>query len=497
MQEPHVTISQIYGGGGNASATFNHDFVELFNPTPNTVDLTGWSLQYTSAAGDSWDFTSQPIGGFIEPGQYYLIALAGGATGAPLPAANINGDINMSATTGKVALVNDFDPLEGTCPLGDVNIVDFVGYGTGATCAETANAPAPSNTSAIFRKNGGATDNDDNPNDFVTAIPNPRRTAPIVEIGPAVFRTDPRRNGINAPRDASITLNFTEPVNVVGSFFNINCAVTGLHNDATVAGADKVYVITPNVNFQAGEQCTVTIFKDQIHDQDTDDSGPNDDTLIADYVATFTVATGTAPPYPASVHLTLGNPNGATADINQPNNYLMEKPEFTLSYNRDKGRPNWVSWHLSDEWVGTLTRVDTFRPIRQSCRRLVSRAVDRLLDSGFDRGHMTPNADRDKETSIPINQATFLMSNMVAQAPDNNQGPWADLENFLRTLLPANEVYIVAGPHGIGGTGSNGFATTIANGHVTVPSHTWKVALVIPKGDNDISRVTAGTRTIA
>ena len=162
MQEPHVTISQIYGGGGNAGATFTNDFVELFNPTDHTVDLTGWSLQYTSAAGDSWDFTSQPIGGFIEPGQYYLIALAGGATGAPLPAANINGDINMSATTGKVALVNSFDPLEGVCPLGNVTIVDFVGYGTGANCAETANAPAPSNTSAIFRKNGGATDNDNN-----------------------------------------------------------------------------------------------------------------------------------------------------------------------------------------------------------------------------------------------------------------------------------------------------------------------------------------------
>jgi hypothetical protein len=89
------------------------------------------------------------------------------------------------------------------------------------------------------------------------------------------------------------------------------------------------------------------------------------------------------------------------------------------------------------------------------------------------------------------------MSNMVAQAPDNNQGPWANLENFLRTLLPANELYIVAGPAGVGGTGSNGFANTIANGHVTVPSSTWKVVLVIPKGDNDISRVTAASRTIA
>ena len=72
---------------------------------------------------------------------------------------------------------------------------------------------------------------------------------------------------------------------------------------------------------------------------------------------------------------------------------------------------------------------------------------------------MTPNADRDPETSIQINQATFLMSNMVAQAPDNNQGPWAELESYLRTLQPANELYIVSGPVGIGGTGSNGGVT--------------------------------------
>lgn len=498
VQAPHVVISQVYGGGGNSGATFQNDFVELYNPSGVTFDLTGWSLQYTSATGDSWDFTRQPLGGFIAPGQYYLIALAsGGATGNPLPAANIVGEINMSGTTGKVALVNNFDALEGTCPLGDSNIVDFVGYGASANCAETANAPAPSNTTAIFRTNNGATDTDNNSTDFVAAVPNPRRTAPIVEIGPAVFSSDPRNNGFNAPRDANITINFTEPVDVVGAWFNINCATTGLHNDATFAGSGKTYIVIPNVNFLAGEQCTVTILKDQVHDQDTDDSGPNTDTLTQDYVATFTVATGTAPPYPPSVHLTFGNPSGAIADINQFNNYLMEKPEFALSYNRDNGGPNWVSWHLTDEWVGSLARVDTFRAdsaVPPTWYRVLGTDFS---GSGFDRGHMTPNADRDKETSIPINQATFLMSNMVAQAPDNNQGPWAELENFLRTLLPANELYIVSGPAGVGGTGSNGFATTIANGHVTVPSSTWKVVLVIPKGDDDISRVTAATRTIA
>ncbi|MBA3351580.1 MAG: tandem-95 repeat protein, partial [Blastocatellia bacterium] len=79
-----------------------------------------------------------------------------------------------------------------------------------------------------------------------------------------------------------------------------------------------------------------------------------------------------------------------------------------------------------------------------------------------------------------------------------NQGPWANMENYLRTLLPANELYIIAGGAGIGGTGSNGFKTTFANGYVTVPAQTWKVVLVIPKADgDDVSRVTCGTRTIA
>ena len=165
------------------------------------------------------------------------------------------------------------------------------------------------------------------------------------------------------------------------------------------------------------------------------------------------MATGTAPPFPASVHLTMGNPSGAVTSVGQPNNYLMEKPEFALSYTRDLGRPNWVSWHLSDEWVGTLTRVDTFRPDPEVPADWYRVQSFDFTGSGFDRGHLTPNADRDKETSIPINQATFLMSNMLAQAPDNNQGPWAALENYLRTLLPAEELYIVAGGAGTGGIG--------------------------------------------
>lgn len=112
---------------------------------------------------------------------------------------------------------------------------------------------------------------------------------------------------------------------------------------------------------------------------------------------------------------------------------------------------------------------------------------------------MTPNADRDNQNRIPINQETYLMTNMVPQSPDNNQGPWAALEAYLRTQTDAgNEIYIVSGPNGVGGTGSNGSFTTIANGNVTVPSSIWKVALVLSQGTgDDTARVDCSTRSIA
>ncbi|HZP48071.1 MAG TPA: DNA/RNA non-specific endonuclease [Vicinamibacterales bacterium] len=498
-----VVISQIYGGGGNGGAVFQNDFVELYNRGSAAVDLTGWSLQYSSATGSSWDLNRQPLGGSIGPGEYYLVALAsGGANGVALPAANISSQINISAASGNVALVSSYAGLVGACPIYDPTLKDLVGYGS-ADCGEgSTTAPGLSNTTALFRKSGGSQDTDNNAADFsAPAPPNPRRTAAIVELGPAVLTTDPLTNGVNAPRDATILVTFTEAVTVDSNWFTLACATTGTHASATFAanrGGQDQY-ITPNDNFAAGEQCTVTIFKDRVHDVDLDDSAPNTDTLAADYSWSFTVSTGTAPPEPPSVHLTMGNPSSAGSD---PSNYLMEKPEYALSYNRDLGRPNWVSWHLSDEWIGTLARVDTFRPDPQVPPDWYRVQSFDFSGSGFDRGHMTPNADRDKETSVPINQATFLMSNMVAQSPDNNQGPWAAFESFLRTLVTqGNEIYIVAGPAGVGGTGSNGGVTTaVAGGHVAVPASTWKVALVLPKnaiGEDDLSRVTCSTRTIA
>ena len=128
---------------------------------------------------------------------------------------------------------DNFDLLEGPCPLGNPAIVDFVGYGTTANCAETNRAPAPSNTTSIFRQNDGARDTDNNSAAPPAAPPNPRSTASIVELRPAVFGTDSSNGATTAPRDATIDINFTEPVTVDAGWYDITCLSSGNHNSAS------------------------------------------------------------------------------------------------------------------------------------------------------------------------------------------------------------------------------------------------------------------------
>jgi predicted extracellular nuclease len=181
-----IVISQIYGGGGNAGSTFKNDFIEIFNADGATVNLNGWSVQYASAAGTTWQVTA--LSGSLAPGQYFLIQEAQGAGGTTnLPAPNATGNIAMSATAGKVALVSSTVALSGGCPVGGA-IIDFVGYGTGsggATCFEgTTAAPTLTNTTADLRKNNGLQDTDSNSADFATGAPNPRNT-PVGTTNPS------------------------------------------------------------------------------------------------------------------------------------------------------------------------------------------------------------------------------------------------------------------------------------------------------------------------
>ena len=195
-------------------------------------------------------------------------------------------------------------------------------------------------------------------------------------------------------------------------------------------------------------------------------------------------------------NLAMGNPSGAVADTYYYWNYLITKSQYTMSYHRDRGTPNWVSWHLSSAWLGGTPRQDDFRADDALPSSWYHVGSTSYSGSGFDRGHNCPSADR--TGSIADNSATFLMSNMMPQAPTNNQQTWASLENYCRTLVGQGyELYIVAGSYGKGGTGTNGYFTTIDAGRITVPARTWKVVVVLPEGSTDASRVTTSTRVIA
>ncbi len=173
-----LVISQIYGGGGNSTSTYANDYVELFNPTTATVDLSKYSVQYTSAKGSTWSVTK--LTGSIAADHYFLISEKGGSGGKALPVSDANGSIALSATAGKVALVSTQTPItELTSP----GVVDFVGYGPFADEHEGGGtAPAPSATKADLRAGNGRTNTHNNAADFISGVPVPRnsQSAPAV-----------------------------------------------------------------------------------------------------------------------------------------------------------------------------------------------------------------------------------------------------------------------------------------------------------------------------
>jgi predicted extracellular nuclease len=273
-----VVVSQVYGGGGNTGATLTNDFIELYNPTAAPISLAGWSVQYGSAAGVTWQVTS--LAGSIPAGRYYLVQQAAGAGGTtPLPTPDATGSIAMSATSGKVALVSSTTALSGSCPTGG-SIVDFVGYGGAASCFEGSGAaPDLTTTTAALRAGGGATDTDSNTADFAAGTPIPRAS---VTRRSAVLSTVPANGATGVAFNVNIAVTFSEAVNVAGSWFNISCATSGIHA-ATVTRPHELH-LDPGVDFAANESCTVTVLAANVTDQDASDPPDN---MASDFVLGF------------------------------------------------------------------------------------------------------------------------------------------------------------------------------------------------------------------
>ncbi|MFL5923217.1 MAG: Ig-like domain-containing protein, partial [Gaiellaceae bacterium] len=296
-----IVVSQVYGGGGNSGATYTHDFIELYNRGATTLFLDGWSLQYGSSAGNigPTGVLAQitPLSGPIAPGQYVLVREAQGTGGSLNPGTDVDDatPIAMAAGAGKVALVNSTTGLNcgataTPCSAAALApVLDLVGYGAANQFEGSGPTATLTNTTAALRNGSGCSDTDSNASDFTIGAPDPRSRATMPHFctgdePPTVTTTTPANGATGVAVNASISLTFSEPVNVTGSWYSISCASSGAHT-AALSGGPTTFALDPDSDFALNESCTVTVTGANVSDQDAVDPP---DAMAADYVFSFT-----------------------------------------------------------------------------------------------------------------------------------------------------------------------------------------------------------------
>ncbi|NHB56812.1 DNA/RNA non-specific endonuclease [Acinetobacter shaoyimingii] len=157
------------------------------------------------------------------------------------------------------------------------------------------------------------------------------------------------------------------------------------------------------------------------------------------------------------------------------NTYPLCFNGFNVMYSGVSKTPLWTAEYLSVSRLSQkIKREDSFH------EELRVDASDRatLADykaSGYDRGHMSPNADMPtKESQFD----SFSLANMVPQAPKNNQQVWRELEEAVRAIVTKQkqDVYVVTGP-----IFSGKKLKTIGKG-VIVPTAVFKAIYLPSKG---------------
>jgi endonuclease G len=204
----------------------------------------------------------------------------------------------------------------------------------------------------------------------------------------------------------------------------------------------------------------------------------------------------TASPKSASAksYFDLHAPLGIPKDNDDSDDYLMEKPQYVLSYNNARGGANWVAWNLNESWYGTVERRQgqfiTDMSLPDGFQRITH---NDYTGSGYDRGHMVRSEERTRTRED--NDATFLMTNILPQTHELNAGPWLSLETYCEVLAKKknHELYLIAGgiydknPEYLKGKGK---------GRVAIPKSTWKIVVVLERGQG-LEHVNKNTRVIA
>jgi DNA/RNA endonuclease G (NUC1) len=172
-------------------------------------------------------------------------------------------------------------------------------------------------------------------------------------------------------------------------------------------------------------------------------------------------------------HLEFGQPTDGDAS----NELFVAHTEYVLSYSRKHGGPNWVAWDLNATHFGGAARCNCFAADPSLPDSMYHVVTSDYTGSGYSRGHMVMSAER--TASALENAHAFYMTNILPQYQDMNGGPWELFENYANDLATTQnkEVYIVAG-----GLWTASPATLNNAGKVEIPSYTWKIMVIVPRG---------------
>ncbi len=481
---PNLMISQFQPG---TSSNANDEFVEIHNSGASAVDLNGYLLVYRSQNGsnDVGPFAVWSTPTLLQPGQYYLVASTS-YSGAATPDITYNPSVcfcSMSATNGGLAI------RQGAMNTGAV--IDAVGWGSGSNIfVEGTRTMAPGSGNSKARNQDGCQDTDNNAVDFATLSPFAPRNTSTASVacsggGTTLFAAMNANPTTVTPPGSTL---FTVTVKPATTPPSTGITVFGNLSDVFGQASQPFFDDGTNGDVTAGDN----VFSYSVTIPAGTPGSTRSVTAIASDAQGRTVNLNQSitinAPLPNEDPLLFGNPSNATGDVANENNYLMQKPQYTLSYNRQKALPNWSAWRLDSSWIGGAGRQDDFRPDTTLPAGWYQVIPEDYSEPVYDRGHMVPSGDR--TNTIPNNSATFLMTNMVPQHPDNNQGPWEEFESYCRTIASqGNEIYIMSG-----GAGNIGTIGATQQNRVVIPDVTWKVVLILPNGSNDLQRVTRSTR---
>lgn len=117
-----------------------------------------------------------------------------------------------------------------------------------------------------------------------TPFPLGTYAAAVGDVPPRVISTTPADGAADVAENADLEIAFSEAVTVVGTWFDIDCDLSGTHTGTVSSSDNTTFLIDPDPDFVAGDSCTTTVFAAQV--TDLDDSPDN---MVENFVFGFDV----------------------------------------------------------------------------------------------------------------------------------------------------------------------------------------------------------------